>query len=129
LADYVNAVANGNEVIIESSGFALSAAPGPIGILPAPERLETTEGANPGEIEVNFSKVDKATGYLIIYTDQDPQPTDHHAWTSQLNSRTKLLLIGLKSGVKHYFKVGTVTAQATQENRYNFTQVVSRIAQ
>jgi hypothetical protein len=128
-ADYVNAIANGNEVTIDSSGFALSALPTPIGILPAPDRLQTTDGSNPGEIEVSFDKVDKATGYLILYTDQDPQPADHNAWTAQLNSRTKLLITSLKSGVKYYFKVGTVTRQATQENRYNFTQVVSRIAQ
>ncbi|NOQ31458.1 MAG: hypothetical protein GQ570_10070 [Helicobacteraceae bacterium] len=128
LAGYVNLASKGNEVALESSGFEMaSSSSAPIGVLDAPAEIHAKDGNNSGEIEISFSKVAKATSYIILFTKDADQ--ENAKWDAKLVTKTKNLVTGLEEGVKYFFKVCATSAKSSELDRYNYTDVVSRISQ
>jgi len=100
---YVNSVALGDAMKLESSGFNLTKNPEPVGYLPAPQYLKISEGENPGEIYVEICPVPNATGYVFLYA-PSPAPAGNEEWYAKTFSSSKNYITGLKSGVKYSFK-------------------------
>lgn len=69
---YVSNVANGDAVIILSSGFELRKEPAPIGPLPAPIELRAHAGLLPGDVNVRWKPVKGAYYYQVYVSDKDP---------------------------------------------------------
>jgi len=63
--DFVNEKADGDEEIVNTTGFALAKLPAPKGGLGIPGDVRTKTLPAPGEVEVYCQKVDGATGYQI----------------------------------------------------------------
>ena len=72
LALYVTVTANGDEVIILSSGFELRKEPAPIGPLPAPADLRTRTGLKAGEVDLRWKPVYGAYYYQVYMAITDP---------------------------------------------------------
>ena len=131
LADYVNDTAKGDLVMLESSGCPLSKVPEPIGILPAPESFDVSEGEDPGEAKIDIKVVPKATGYLVLYRVVEEgvdTPPDAEWQRKSLNKATGLIT-GLPSGKKCEFKAAARSAEADEIEQYNFTEPVQKYIQ
>jgi hypothetical protein len=125
LGSYVNLTAETDIVKLESSGFPLSKIPEPIGILEAPT-ITVTYGNNPGEIHIECSVINKASGYIILYSPL-PAPIDNNEWYSKQWSSSKGTLTQLKSEIKHVFKAAAMSAQANKMGIYNFSDPVEKM--
>lgn len=71
-AMYVSNVAQGDAVVILSSGFDLRKEPSPIGPLDAPSELRTKTGTKPGELDLRWKPEYGAYYYQVYMTDKDP---------------------------------------------------------
>ena len=124
LGTYVNQNSGADLVKLDSSGFALSRLPAPIGILPAPT-LIVRYGNNSGEVYFEIGFVAQATEYLVLYS-PTPAPADDAEWYFTLFSSTKGTLSHLKSGTKYVFKVTATSPEANKMNTYNFSNPVEK---
>jgi hypothetical protein len=66
LGNYVNLVAKGDVVKLDSTGFKLSKLPQPVGILEAPSFLNVTYGNNPSEVNIEIDFVERASVTLFF---------------------------------------------------------------
>jgi len=124
LADYVNDTAQGDLVMLESSGCPLTKPYEPVGILPPPESFEVSETGNPGEVYIKISTVKKASGYLVLYyfeEDFDTIPPDSK-WHRRNLSKATGIIKGLPSGKKCIFKATALSPEANEIEQYNFTE-------
>ena len=131
LADYVNDTAKGDLVMLESSGCPLTKVPEPIGILPAPESFDVSEGEDPGEAKIDIQVVPRASGYLVLYRVVEEgidTPPDAEWQRKSLNKATGLIT-GLQSGKKCEFKAAARSAEADEIEQYNFTEPVQKYIQ
>ena len=128
LGNYVNSVANGDLVKLDSSGFPLSKLPEPVGILPHPDYIHVIDGENHGELAVEISNVPKASGYIVLYSEV-PAPADFKNWHSKTFSKARGVLVDLKSATKYAFKGAAMSPEANRLNHYNYTEPVERITQ
>ena len=128
LGGYVNIVANGDLLKLDSSGFPVSKPPAPIGILPPPDYIHVADGENHGELAIKISHVPKASGYIVFYSEV-PGPANFNDWHSKTFSKTKGILVGLKSATKYVFKAAAMSSEANKLNHYNYTETVARITQ
>ena len=126
LAAYVNSTAAGDLVKLDSSGFALSKLPSPVGILDAPATLTVDYGKNPGEVNIIIGTVERASGYIVLYTPL-PAPADNDEWYSKLFSKSKGTLTHLNSAVKYVFKAAATSAEANKMGLYNFSNPVEKL--
>jgi hypothetical protein len=65
LRDYVNEVADGDVVLILSTGFDVSKVPAPIGPLPQVEKLESLVTKFPGTADLRWSPVKGSRSYVV----------------------------------------------------------------
>lgn len=72
LADYVRMIAQGDAVVLASSGFEAARTPQPIGLVSAPLIHEARMTGRRGEVLLRWSGVHGRRGYYIYLTDQDP---------------------------------------------------------
>ncbi|MEI6056563.1 MAG: hypothetical protein WCR55_10955 [Lentisphaerota bacterium] len=128
LGNYVNYIAEGNIVKLDSSGFPLSKIPTPVGILNAPDYIKVIDGGNPGCVWVDIGIVRKATGYIVLFA-LCPAPEENKDWQSKLFSKSSGLMLGLQSGKKYAFKASATSTRANKINSYHFTQPVERFIQ
>lgn len=124
LGTYVNLIAKGNVAILDGSGFEVSKDPTAVGILPAPASFTLTTDGHPGEIDIHIEKVDRALGYLVQY--RKDGDTEH---TEVLFTKTRGLLTHLASVTRYYIRIGTVSKEASDAQRYNFTDEKSVVVQ
>lgn len=127
LAIYVNLTAEGDTVALLSSGFTLQAPRTAVGILPAPHDLQLSDGFDKGALKVTFSKVERAHGYLIAYTDDPSLPLAQ--WQKKLSTRIREEVTGLTRGREYHVKVAATSAEADQSETYVFSEAVSRVSQ
>jgi len=125
LGNYVNLMAEGDLVKLQSSGFPLTKLPVPIGILEAPV-LTVHYGENAGEMGIDISPIPKASGYIVLYA-PTPAPADNNDWNSKLLSSTKGLLTHLKVETKYVYKAAAISSEANKMDIYNFSTPVEKI--
>ena len=126
LAGYVNTIAAGDLVKLDSSGFALSKLPSPVGILDAPATLTVDYGKNPGEVSITIGTVERASGYIVLYSPL-PAPDDNDEWYSKVFSKSKGTLTHLNSASKYVFKAAATSAEANKMGLYNFSNPVEKL--
>ena len=131
LADYVNDTAMGDLVMLESSGCPLSKVPEPIGILPAPESFDVSEGNDPGEAKIDIKVVPRATGYLVLYrvVEEGIGPPPDAEWQRKSLNKATGLITGMQSGKKYEFKAAARSAEADEIEQYNFTEPIQKYIQ
>ncbi len=125
LGTYVNLIAAGNILKLQSAGFPLTKLPEPVGILEAPI-LTVSYGNNAGEMGINITPVPKASGYIILYA-PTPAPADNNEWSSKTISSSKFTLTHLKSETKYVFKAAAMSAEANKMDIYNFSTPIEKI--
>lgn len=128
LGNYVNFTAGDDLNILTKSAFPLSKVPGPVGVLPPPASFKITFGDNPGEMKFSMSTVPKASGYLVIYT-QEPAPADEKLWQAQPSSQRSGMITGLESNKKYTFKAAATSPESNKSGNYNYTEPVSKLVQ
>ena len=128
LGNYVNSIAEGDLVKLDSSGFPLSKIPTPVGILPAPVSFKINEGENPGEIYFDITTVKKAKGYIVIYA-KVPVPEKLEDWQSKTSSMSKGYMRGLESGKQYAFMVAATSNESNKTGLYNFTKPIKKFIQ
>lgn len=103
LANYVTFTANGDEVMVISSGFPVTKQREPMPPLGKPEILKVEDGANPGGLTITIAGMKAAKTFLYQHT-QDPL-TDANEWTGQNSTLTKFSFVDLQSGKKYWTRV------------------------
>ncbi|WP_262965875.1 hypothetical protein, partial [Methylobacter psychrophilus] len=100
LGNYVNLIAQGDLVKLDSTCFIISKIPEPVGILEAPPSFNVFFGNNSGEVNIEIGIVERASGYIVLYSEL-PAPADNEHWNSKLFSKSKGLLTNLKAESKY----------------------------
>jgi hypothetical protein len=107
LGSYVESVSGSDESLILSAGLELRASNTPDTSTPtAPETLTATTGDHEAEIELSWDAVRGARSY-VVERSTDPQAGP---WTQVgITPRSSLILEGLDSGTRYYFRVAAIT--------------------
>ena len=107
LGSYVESVSGGDESLILSAGLELRSDRTPDTSTPtAPETLTATTGDHEAEIELSWDAVRGARSY-VVERSTDPQAGP---WTQVgITPRSSLILEGLDSGTRYYFRVAAIT--------------------
>ena len=100
LADYVEDIALGDEVKLESSGFDLAKTPEKRGPLEKPENLKVAPGANKGTLEISVDAVKNAMMYEVQY-----KLTGENVWQTVTYSKRKYTIENLASGKQYLVRV------------------------
>lgn len=107
LGAYVESVAGDDEARIMSAGLEMRSARTTDSSAPtAPETLTATTGNHEGEVELSWDTVRGARSY-VVERSTDPQAA---SWTpSGVSPRSSLIVEGLDSGKRYYFRVAAIT--------------------
>ncbi|WP_199140473.1 hypothetical protein [Pedobacter sp. ASV12] len=106
LSLYVEATADGSELLLVSSGYTLAKAQTPIGLLPRPENF-SAKPTEKGMVQLRLDAVYGADSYQFEY-----RPVGSEAWTIAVASKSSLLLSALSSGIEYEFRVAPIGAAA-----------------
>lgn len=99
------ATANGNTIMLVSSGFDLSKR-GTSQELVKPESIQLSEGSNAGELVVKIPGIKGARTYNFLYT---PDPlTENSVWKSELSTSSKHTLRNLDSAKRYWCRVAGI---------------------
>jgi hypothetical protein len=109
---FVELTANGNEAILFSSGYDLQKERETVGVLPKPENLKISMGANPGSVKVTVNSLTNADSYLFEYIEFPV--TNAATWVIMPSSKANIEVTGLESGKQYAFKVAGVGANPTR---------------
>jgi hypothetical protein len=121
LAEYVTGKANGDAVILVSSGFELNKARGTKAMKPIQELNVTIDRV--GEAVTSVKKVSGAKAYVHQYT-TDPL-TSESVWVNKVTTGSSHTFTGLASKEKYWFQVIAVGVNDQQ----TATTPVSRVIQ
>ena len=102
VADYVTATCKGDRTMLLSSGFKLNREKGETQVLPPISKLEVETGG-PEQAVTRLKRVAGARAYIHQYT-TNPDGGET-AWTSKATTKPSYTFTGLRSGVKHWFRV------------------------
>lgn len=120
--DYVNEKGNGDEEILNTTGFALANLPGSRIDLEIPSDVKTKTFAAPGNVEVFCKKVNGATGYQIRHrpvVSGNPVPSPGNpvpapvseAWiVEDPLGQLRQTISGLQSAMYHEFQMRAIGA-------------------
>jgi hypothetical protein len=112
---YVERIANGNESIILSSGFAISRQP----VYNAQPDFEASNGEHSGEVLLKHKAVQGAKSWVWQYS------TDGVEWThSGISTQTSYLVTGLTPVSKYWFRSAYVTIDGQSEWSNPVSEVV-----
>lgn len=112
LGRYVDFEADGDEVIILSSGFPVTKKRESRPPVAPVTILKVTDGANPGEAVVRFKRDRNATGYNCQYT-TDPMGAGS-VWQSQHGTTSKMVVGNLEGGKTYWFRIVTLGRKGQQ---------------
>ncbi len=112
LASYVEDTALGNEVMLISSGFDLTKAPVPVGILPKPARVKVTSGPVPGSVKVTADGVTGAEAYLFECA--ATPITETSVWDRQVSTARNFTFNNLTRAKEYTFRVAGVGASSVR---------------
>ena len=123
MSNYVNLMADGDIVKLESSGFELNKIAQKHGILDAPHAI-TLNSIYEGQVDIKIDKVANASGYLVSY-----KASGEDIWQNVLLSKTTGSVKDLKSVTKYQFKVAATSSAANELHEYNYTQITNIVVQ
>lgn len=124
LAQYVNNIADGDLSLLDSSGFDLNRKPHKKGIKEPPKSFEIANTSQRREVAVHIEKVEGADAYVINYR----KDGDEYECSTFFN-KTKGVIKNLDSTTRYYFKVASVTPEATDTGTYRFSEEKSFVIQ
>ena len=103
LADYVQFAAEGNEVVIASSGFKLNQTKSePVGTLPNATNFKVKAGPDSGSVILSCKAIPGAMFYVFDYT--DAPVTSESIWKEVTSSKHRIQIDGLTSGHQYAFR-------------------------
>ena len=108
LGMYVMYIANGDDVILTSSGFTLANVPEPQTIA-NPGQVTLSNGVSSGEMLAIVKAVYGAKSYIHQIT-ANPL-TDNSVWTNVTSSRSKMRYSNLKAGSKYWVRIAAIGSQ------------------
>jgi hypothetical protein len=103
LGNYVMLTANGDEVMLVSSGIPVTKDRQPLPPLGTPEILKIENGINSGELLMTIAALPGARTYVYQYA-LDPL-TDESSWVSNNSTLVKFSFSNLEAGKKYWFRV------------------------
>ncbi|KAK3604989.1 hypothetical protein CHS0354_000654 [Potamilus streckersoni] len=113
--NYVNELANGDEVILEKSGYPMEKSHTKYGPLPPLQKAVFKNGAVSGSIEFDLEAMDGCFGYLISSTLANSAEADPRRWQTDWHSTHRGMLKGFERGKEYKFAVAAVGASAEVE--------------
>lgn len=107
-ANYIDGVANGDGIIIASSGFDTRAVAAPIGTVGQPQDFSAHTGDVSSAMVLNWDKVRGANSYVM---QKCTDPSIEANWTfAGVSTKSSATITGLTSGTKYWFRVAAVGA-------------------
>ena len=116
-------IADGDLIKLESSGFEISKEHHSHGVLEAPHAISLSS-VHAGQVEVKIDKVENASGYLVLYKESGEE-----TWHNELLSKTSGTIKNLKSAARYEFKAAATSSASSTLNEYNYSSIVSIVAQ
>jgi hypothetical protein len=108
LVNYVELLANGNEVILLSSGMPLKAKGSR-----QPAGFSVDDGKHPGELLIHFNATKNAMYMVEMIADPLPDataPDNGHNWKHLGGSiKASFVAVNLVAGIRYWFRFATVT--------------------
>jgi hypothetical protein len=104
LGGYVQAASNGDRTKIESAGLEVRKGASPVGLLPAPQKVDARTTAYPGRIEVRWGGVHGKLMYALWVCTGDPKEEGNWELLVQ-TSRNRYTADELSSDKIYYFRV------------------------
>jgi hypothetical protein len=108
LGSYVEDTAQGNDVMLISSGFDLAKLREPVGILQKPAKVKVISGPVPGSVKILAESVAGAESYLFEYT--LVPPTEATVWNKEVSTSRTFTITNLLRGKEYIFRVAGVGA-------------------
>jgi hypothetical protein len=119
IAEFVQNEANGEELLLVSSGFPTMKPTGDI-ILKEPLDFQIMPGPQPGDMIMKVRRVIGARSYLYQWT---PAPLSQDSiWESVVDTRCKKVISGLPLGINYMFRMAAVGPR----NQIIYTRPLSR---
>lgn len=113
LRDYVNQVGDGDEEILNSSGFPLADLPVPVGPLSTPTNVRNKTLEPPGEVEVTCDKVDGALAYQVRHQPDTGGGMVDTAWILEdPTASLRQTITGLVSAQYHWLQMRAIGSGA-----------------
>ena len=106
LGMYVQMNSHNDPAIMLSSGFDVSKAPAPIGVLPKPDGFGVTVNESKGCMDVYLNAINGAKSYQYEFTDAPVTATS--VWHVQTDTGTYTTIANLQSGKEYAFRVAGV---------------------
>lgn len=106
LAYYVLFIADGDEVVAQSSGFTIAKQASTLPDITVPTNPQLRDGANTGELVLSFNRVIGAKSYMYQYT-LDPIANDS-SWKTETGTVSKAKFAKLESGKRYWCRVVAV---------------------
>jgi hypothetical protein len=108
-ASYVETVANGDATLIASAGMQIADTPAAVGEMPQVELLQTTQGDEAGEVDLQWQPIRRGLKSYVI--EKSASPDGQSAWVhAQVETRSRASVKGLTSGTRYWFRVAGVGA-------------------
>lgn len=124
-ANHIDNVAAGDEAIISRAGVdSVDSTERTNSITPnRPEGLKAVEGRKDGSIDLQWSKTDNATMFIVQISDNI---TDPNSWVQvDLCTKRRFVVTNLKSGQRYWFRVAGTNSAGTG----GFSDPATKIAQ
>ncbi|RWU03946.1 fibronectin type III domain-containing protein [Pedobacter chitinilyticus] len=112
LSLYVKYTAKDDGKILATSGFSLTKAPEPVGVLAKPQNF-VVEPSDIGTVKLSVKTIDNARGYQF-----ENRKKGAEKWDVVVDTKSKIIITGLESGVQYEFRVTGISAapQRTYSN-------------
>lgn len=105
LAAYITMASDGNDAVIQSSGFELQNLPEPQPNLSRPVAFKSLRGQHQGDVELSWRRVRGAMSYLIEMTTGEPS-NPNSVWTTvAITTKVKVGFSNLGIGNFYYYRV------------------------
>jgi len=105
LVAYVNRIADGDAVIIASSGFHESSQP----VITSKPMLSVIDGTNSGGVKLVAKAIGGAGAYIWQYAKDNPPANDSEWHTAGTGTRASFEIAGLTAACRYYFRMAAVT--------------------
>jgi len=105
LANYVSLTADGDGVVILSSGFDVRSDPEPAPPLTNPQDLKASRSSRSGEVDLDWTTVSNALNYQVEFSTIDPIMPAVEWVQSGVSSKSKYSVDNLTVGQFYWFRV------------------------
>ncbi len=122
LANYAISVANDDEAILLSSGFAVSGATGSVIAFGEVENFSVEVGPGSGNVSISVNRVPGARAYTINYGIANG---DNTVWNHMVKARSKFVLKGLQPGKTYLFVMNVTGTNDKETQSETITKIVA----